>query len=477
VVLGQTFQLEANVTSQAVGNVAYPSGTVTFYDGSTALPGAVQIRDGGTGQIFADLNNVSFSTPGSHSITANYSGDSNYTSATSQPVTINCRIATAITLTASSSSINYGQSVTLTALVTSNAKGPAISNEVAFAGNQTPITIVSTTPGTDANGNQTLTVTGTTTPPGSESINAVFQQDANYGLSSSAFVSITVNIPDFTIGPASGISVIPVAGQAGSGQITITPVSASQAPSTVTLVLSPLAISGYTISLSPQQVNLNGSAVTSTLSLTPVSSANVVHGQVKHAGLLAIQRGKWWGLSLTASLGALFMIGVPGRRKRFRAALGLSVVGLYFFVLGCGGGGGGTSGGGVGSGGGGGGAQATSIALTTTSAKVAQNVQFLITATVTATSGKPLTGTINFSNYGNPLEGGIPLTNDQAQTGSGYINNPGVYQVTATYSGDPSNLSSTSAPLTQVVTGAIPATIQANTGSDAHAIQAMLGVQ
>jgi len=477
VVLGQTFQLEANVTSQAVGNVAYPSGTVTFYDGSTALSGAVQIRDGGTGQIFADLNNVSFSTPGSHSITANYSGDSNYTSATSQPVTINCRIATAIILTSSSNSINYGQSVTLTALVTSNAKGPGISNEVAFAGNQTPITIVSTTPGTDANGNQTLTVTGTTAPPGSESINAVFQQDANYGLSSSAFVSITVNIPDFTIGPASGISVIPVAGQAGSGQITITPVSASQAPSTVTLVLSPLAISGYTISLSPQQVNLNGSAVTSTLSLTPVSSANVVHGQVKHAGLLAIQRGKWWGLSLTASLGALFMIGVPGRRKRFRAALGLSVVGLYFFVLGCGGGGGGTSGGGVGSGGGGGGAQATSIALTTTSAKVAQNVQFLITATVTATSGKPLTGTINFSNYGNPLEGGIPLTNDQAQTGSGYINNPGVYQVTATYSGDPNNLSSTSAPLTQVVTGAIPATIQANTGSDAHAIQAMLGVQ
>jgi hypothetical protein len=57
------------------------------------------------------------------------------------------------------------------------------------------------------------------------------------------------------------------------------------------------------------------------------------------------------------------------------------------------------------------------------------------------------------------------------------INNPGVYQITATYSGDAANLTSTSAPLIQVLTGTFPIVIQGTTGGDAHHLQASLGVQ
>src|SRR4029077_7213014 len=85
---GQTFQLEANVTSQLTGIVPYPGGTVTFYDGNTRLPGTVQISQGGNGQIYADIYNISFSTPGPHTITAQYSGDANYAGSTSAPVTV-----------------------------------------------------------------------------------------------------------------------------------------------------------------------------------------------------------------------------------------------------------------------------------------------------------------------------------------------------------------------------------------------------
>jgi len=127
---------------------------------------------------------------------------------------------------------------------------------------------------------------------------------------------------------------------------------------------------------------------------------------------------------------------------------------------------------------GGGGSSApgpTTVTLTTSSAKVAAGAPLLITATVT--SAKPLTGTITFYNFGTALAGAFPVANGQAQTGQGYLNNPGVYQVTATYSGDAANLASTSAPLIQVLTGTFPVTIQGNTGGDVHYLQATVGVQ
>jgi hypothetical protein len=111
----------------------------------------------------------------------------------------------------------------------------------------------------------------------------------------------------------------------------------------------------------------------------------------------------------------------------------------------------------------------------TSNTKVAAGAPLLITATVTA--AKPLTGTISFYNFGIPIAGGFPPVNGQAQTGQGYINNPGVYQITATYSGDGANLTSTSAPLIQVLTGTFPIVIQGTTGGDVHYLQASVGVQ
>jgi hypothetical protein len=264
---------------------------------------------------------------------------------------------------------------------------------------------------------------------------------------------------------------VATAGQPGSGQITITP--ASQTPSTVNLSMVAPVISGYTISLSSQQVSLNGSPVAVNLVLTPTTSAysNVIRTQIRHAGFLSIQRGNWWLLSLITALAVLFLVTLPKRRRRARAVLSLSVISVLFFVFGCGGGGSSSGGGGGGTSG----PQPTSITLTTSNAKVAQNTQFAITATVTAS--KPLTGTINFYNFGSPIVSGIPPSNNQAQTGSGYLNNPGLYQVTASYSGDSENQASTSSPLTQVITGTMPITIQGTTGADSHLIQGTVGLQ
>ena len=74
---------------------------------------------------------------------------------------------------------------------------------------------VTTTAGTDANGNEILTATTTTTPQASESLEASYSGDSTYGAAVSATLPITVNIPNFSLGPAS-ITVQPQVGQAGS---------------------------------------------------------------------------------------------------------------------------------------------------------------------------------------------------------------------------------------------------------------------
>ena len=450
-----------------------PTGTISIYDGTSLIAGPITVssfpNNGFTG--FAVSLYLTLNSGGDHSLTFQYSGDANYGATTSAPTIVHPLYSTTMTLTQSATTINLGESVALTASASTLGKSPAMTGPFYFSPSYTSI-VNPVTPvlSTDSSGNQILTATVTTAPKGSESIQVLYPGDSNFASSVSNNILVNVNIPDFTLGPASGLSVVPVAGQPGSGQITITPVS--QTPSTVALSFSPLAISGYTITLSPQQVSLNGSAATATISLTPIVSgaANALRYQARHATFLSMDRGDWWFLSLATGLCLPFLLRLRGGRRKFRAALAVGTACLVCFALGCG-----SSGVTGGEGGGGGTPLPTSITLTTSNAKVAQNTQFLITATVT--SSKPLTGTINFYNFGTPIVSGIPPTNGQAQTGSGYINNLGLYQITATYSGDANNLASTSAPLTQVLTGTMPVTIQASTGGDVHYLQATLGLQ
>jgi len=454
------------------GGVA-PTGTLTLYDGANVLGNPITIAgNGGASPGFSFELAFTLTTGGDHPLSVKYSGDSNYAPASSATQTVHALIATTMNLQASATTVSYGTSITVTATLSTGQKSPPITGQIPFgSGNLDPINVGPTTQGTDASGNLTLQATATLTPQISEWISAGYNGDANYGAAPVSYIGVAVNIPDFSMGPTGGVSVVPVAGQPGSGQITIAPVS--QTPSTVNLSLWPVVIPGYTIALSPQQVSLNGSAATATISLTPTVSvpSNAIRGQTRHAGGFAIKRGNWWRLSLATGLGGLFLLGLPGRRKRLRAALGLSAACLLCLALGCGGGG---------AGGGGGGTpqrQPTSIALTTSNAKAGMNDQFTITATVTGTES--LTGTISFYDYRTQIfAGDIPVFNGQVQaTNYGYVYGLGIHQFLAKYNGDTNNLPSTSSVLTQVVTGTMPVTIQGATGGDVHTLQVTLGVQ
>jgi len=415
---------------------------------------------------------ITLSSGGDHSLTAKYSGDASYAAATSTAQIIHALYATTSTITVSSSDINYPQSITINATISTGQKTPVITGQINFSASNVsaPITAGPTTQSTDVSGNVILHATATTTPQLSGWIYAFFPGDANYAYSSANGIYVNVNIPDFTLGPADGVSVVPVAGQAGSAQITVTP--ASLTPSTVALAESngygPHVIFGYTLAVSPAQVSLNGSAATATITLTPAVTipANIVHNQARKVAFLGFGRGDWWMMSSALALGALLVLFLRHRREHFRWAFGLGAMCLLCLALGCGGAGGG------------GGAVTppgpTTITLTTSNAKVAQGTPFIITATTTASNA--LSGTVTFYDFGTSVSG-VPVVNGQAQTGAGYINNIGIHQITATYSGDAHNLTSTSSALTQVLTGTIAIPIQGSTGGNAHYIQATVGVQ
>jgi Bacterial Ig-like domain (group 3)/FG-GAP-like repeat len=111
---GQTITLTAALNATLAGRPA-PSGTVTFYDGSTQIGSA----SAGSPQITTAQLSV-----GSHSIIAVYSGDLNFNPNTSAPITVTVTALPpdfSLTASATTLSVTNGQSASLTMTVAANA--------------------------------------------------------------------------------------------------------------------------------------------------------------------------------------------------------------------------------------------------------------------------------------------------------------------------------------------------------------------
>ena len=175
---GQTVTFTASVQSSSGGT---PTGNVTFFDGGSSLGSAT--LSGSSAQL--TLASLSL---GSHSVTAKYSGDSNFTASTSMPVAQSvAQAATATNVSSNSNPSSYGQIITFTATV-----APAYSG--------TPTGTVSFFDGSTSLGNATLSggvaafsTSATALIAGSHSISAKYNGDSNYLASSSAAFVQTIN--------------------------------------------------------------------------------------------------------------------------------------------------------------------------------------------------------------------------------------------------------------------------------------------
>jgi hypothetical protein len=164
---------------------------------------------------------------GTHSITAQYSGDANYDGDTSAAVTVT--VNQAVSTTAVTSSVNpsvAGQSVTLSAKVTSN--GPTPTGNVTFTSGSTALATVAL-----SGGSATYT-TASFTKVGTLAITASYAGDANTQ-ASSATLSQVVNGPTLTLSPSSITFPSQYVGTSGL-PLTVTATNPGSAPLTITSV-------------------------------------------------------------------------------------------------------------------------------------------------------------------------------------------------------------------------------------------------
>ena len=162
-VYGQTVTLTATVVYPNGGSV---TGSVNFMNGIASL---------GTATISGGKATLSLTTlaAGSYSITAVYSGTTDYAGGTSPAITqVVDKASTTTALTSSLNPAEYGQSVTLTATVTA-AHGGSVGGSVNFMDGATNL-------GTGTvNSSNVATLTLTTLSAGSRSLTAVFSGSAN----------------------------------------------------------------------------------------------------------------------------------------------------------------------------------------------------------------------------------------------------------------------------------------------------------
>ena len=161
---GQSVTFTATITGPGIT----PTGTVTFYDGASAI---------GTGTVNAS-GLATFATSalagGSHIITAQYGGDSQYSAVTSSALTqVVNKIGATLTIVAVPNPSVFGQSVTFKmTIVGTNGIVPTGTLTLTDTGN--PLSTVTL----DPTGKATFTISDLTA--GSHDIEAVYSGDQNY---------------------------------------------------------------------------------------------------------------------------------------------------------------------------------------------------------------------------------------------------------------------------------------------------------
>jgi hypothetical protein len=205
-VYGQSVTFTATVTANTPGS-GTPTGTITFQEGSNTLA-VVNLSHGSASFTTSSL------TVSSHTITASYGGDGNFTTSSGSAGETVSQDGTSTTVSASPTSSVYGQSVTFTATVTANAPGSGTpTGTVTFQEGSSTLAVVTLSSGSASFTTSSLAVGGHT-------ITASYGGDGNFTTSSgSAGETVTQDGTTTTVGASPSTSVY---GQAVTFTATVT---------------------------------------------------------------------------------------------------------------------------------------------------------------------------------------------------------------------------------------------------------------
>jgi hypothetical protein len=460
------------VTFTATINAPGAGGTVTFMDGATVL-------GNGTVGPSGDTTTYTYTTSalglGGHSITAAYSGDSNYGAATSSAITQTINSAsTTTTVSSSAAPSSYGQSVTITVTVATTTGGiPTGSVTLSDGGTQI---------GSGALSGGTWTFTTSLLSVGTHSLTAAYAGASGYLASNSSAFSQAVNQAAPTVAVASsqnpstfGQSVTFTATVSGSGATPTGTVSFMDGATTLgTAALASGSATFATAALSPGShgitVVYNGD--TNYLGGTSPALTQTVNQATSTTTIASSPNPSGFGISVTLTATVSGSVGTPTGMITFKD--GATTLGTGSLASGS--------------------ATFSTSALTagshsitavyggdtdylgSTSSTLTQAVNQVASTTTVASSqnpsvfGQSVTFTATVGSVGSAPTGTVTFKDGTTTLGTGTLASGsatfttsaltgGSHSITAVYGGDTNYLGSTSSALTQAVnpTGATTA--------------------
>jgi Bacterial Ig-like domain (group 3)/FG-GAP-like repeat len=258
---------------------------------------------------------------GTHTLTAHYSGDSNYASAVSPAVTITVAPAvTTTTLASSANPVSAGQNVTFTATLANTS--PGVSGTVTFKNGSTTLGTAAVTQGSAA---------FTTSFPsgGNQIITAAYGGDANDAASSATLNQAVEAL--ITVGSGSGPAALTVAsGQSVSTTLSVNAITGFSGQVALSCTGLPALAS---CSFSPASVAVSATAAASSMLTVSTGAANTAAAQEPAIPRTTIALA--CGLPL---LGLLALLPVA-RGRRLLLCLGFALFVSVTSLTGCGGGG------------------------------------------------------------------------------------------------------------------------------------------
>jgi Bacterial Ig-like domain (group 3)/FG-GAP-like repeat len=312
---GQSVTPTATITPAPTGT---PTGTVNFFSGGTLL-GNSAVNNSGTAAFTSSTLPV-----GPDSITASYSGNSSFSLSSSAALIETVKLGvTTTTLSASPSSAASGQSVTLTATVTTEPTGTAIGTVNFFSGG----TLLGNS---TVNNSGTATFTTVTLPVGADSITAVYLGDVEFGTSTSTPVTLNIsNASTYTISASTTPFILEQGGSVNI-PITIPPLGGSY-NSVVTLSVSGLPPGALPLFNPPTAIPASAGAQSVLTLQLPAKGQNSPAQRPKFPSTPLLL-----GLVFTLFYLAFAFTQVPRRLQLLGALVG--VAGSALLIFGCSGG-------------------------------------------------------------------------------------------------------------------------------------------
>ncbi|HKS82021.1 MAG TPA: Ig-like domain repeat protein [Candidatus Acidoferrales bacterium] len=332
--VGTTVTFTAQVTPSQTFSQPM-TGTITFTDASGTM-GTVNIANGQAQLTTSSLNDSDAL------ITAFYSGDTNYAETYAEVGQTVFAINTTTAVTASSTSIQQGASVTFTATITpARSFNPGPTGSIVFAAN-------GSTMGTVPVSNNSAAFTTNSLPVGTDTITASYQGDPNYYLSQGTLTETVTGVPTFAISANPSPMVVSTPGASGSSTLTFTSMNGYAGSIPLSATLFSGLPSETTCSFNAMSVTLtaSGAGSTGTVTATCQTTAPSSGAVPPEAGKRPSGPGWWLPFGFAALIAgvlalALFPIGTERRAerpRRWRVAFALFALAAFVAMSSCGGG-------------------------------------------------------------------------------------------------------------------------------------------